>query len=214
MLNQNYKHIHVCTIYQAYCSRKTSLYQCCKLFFFSEKVIDHERVNSTHSQFQSDDLQALCRTLWPQSIPHRANNPLNKTVELCALHTAVFTSKGDFLFRNINSCSNTTVMWSWVVAVSDMYELQCWSDKQTHTLITPSPHPMALCDGNAALFTFKSMNNFKGDSNLTLDHHPFSPETTWVVSSLHYVWTKLHGVNVSIFIYLSPICYHLSPVWK
>lgn len=49
--------------------------------FFSEKVIDRERVNSTHSQFQSDDLQALCRTLWPQSIPHRANNPLNQMVE-------------------------------------------------------------------------------------------------------------------------------------
>lgn len=84
-------------------------------FFLKNKVIDCERVNSSRSQLQSDDLLALYRTLWPQSIPHRANSPLNQIVEvecvLCALRT-VLTSEGDFLFRNTNSCNSTAVMRS------------------------------------------------------------------------------------------------------
>lgn len=40
---------------------------------FPDKVIElRENVYSTQSQFQLDDLQALCRTLRLQSIPHRA----------------------------------------------------------------------------------------------------------------------------------------------
>lgn len=51
---------------------KLSLYLCYCCQTFPEKLIEHENVNSTHGHFQLDDLQALCRTLRLQSIPHRA----------------------------------------------------------------------------------------------------------------------------------------------